>query len=69
MDFDSLVKSDLERRIKATQTYFSLFEKNLTAVELDRLILGKKESEQSYQFSTVTNDSAQDLISKAERMS
>lgn len=68
MDFDSLVKSDLETRIKATQSYFSLFEKNLTAVELDRLILGKKESDQPYQFSAVINESAQGLISKAEKM-
>ncbi len=68
MDFDSLVKSDLEKRIKATQFYFSLFEKKLTAVELDRLILGEKESDKIYAPIVSTNELAQNLLVKAGNM-
>lgn len=69
MDFDRLVKSDLDKRIKATQSYFSLFEKKLTAVELDRLILGKKESDKIYEPIVSTNELARNLLIKATKMS
>lgn len=69
MDFDYLVKLGLEKRLEATQAYFSLFEKTLVAAELDRLILGEKDSDKSYKTIHSSNEVANTLIHRAEKMS
>lgn len=67
MDFDSLVKLDLEKRIKATQSFFSLFGKTLTAAEIDRLIIGSKEGSQVYKAKDPENEYAKKLLLIVEK--